>query len=410
MRQFRTIRNSLIVLFFLVIISVVFGHCALLHPKQLFWAVNYQLTLPETNALNAPNAVWHGCEHFLSSLQYQPDSPKIQWELISLHGFLQRQLGRYYVDDPSLPIVTLTNGYLTWDVTPEKISHETTSFDGNLEQLYRFSDFLKSRNIPLLYVNFPHKIHKTEPKLPRGISSSTNAVTDCFLSRLENAGIDYLDTRNLFLDNPEEHYRLFFPGDHHWRNKYAFLAFQKIAEKLAQYDIHFPDYVLDENSYDLSDEAGKEYFPLKLQSQVFRVGLYYSPVCKDEICQHYIPKFETDLTISVPEENWAKRGTFKESGAIYQKSEGALRKTKTAVNHLVKEKKILFIKDSVGHPVFEMLLLGVHEVVMIDMRHFSQPLTDYVQEIQPDAVIIGYHSGFFKTKMHMNFITPTPNE
>ena len=410
MRSFRSIRNSLIVVFFLAITAFKaahFGAFTVLHPKQLWWAINFQLPSPDATIANHPSAIWRGSERFFISSQSKHFG---NWQFVSLHGFLQRHLGRHYVEDPQRPIALLTNGYITWNVTPGKaLPSEISSINANLEQLYRLSDFLKSQNIPLFYINFPHKIHKTTPLLPRGISSDINEMTDKFLSCLGNADIDYLDIRDIFLKNPEEHYRLFFPGDHHWRNEYAFLAFHKIAEKLEKYDVHIPDYVLDENSYDLSDEAGKENFPLTKQSQTVRVGLYYSPVCKDEIRQHYIPKFKTDLTISIPEDRYIKRGTFKESGAIKKAGDG-LRKTKIAVNHLVEGKKILFIKDSFGHPIFEMLILGVHEVVMIDMRHFSQSLIDYVQEIQPDVVIIGYHTGFFKTQMHMNFITPTPGK
>ena len=411
MHPFRSIRNSLIIVFFLVTILVVFGHCALLHPKQLFWAVDYQLTLPETNALNAPNAVWHGCERFLSSLQNEANAPEILWKLVSLNGEVCRLMDQRV----NSSVMKLNNGFLIFHSSNASKS-PVLSFDGKfseneisetLTQLWQFNDFLKSQGIPLIYVNFPHKIHKTDPQLPRGVLNPINAEADYALDLMRNQGIEVYDARNIFLNQPDEHYRLFFRGDHHWKPEYAFITFQHLAPIFAKYGAEIPAQALAAESW--NSHGFSEPFSYRQQTQTRRTGKYYIPLKEeDSVRWHYTPLFPTDLTLIFPTKQREQRGSFQEIELSNYLSDGR----KHTVNHRVPHTKVLLLKDSFSLPLFDFLALSFHEVDMVDLRYFEQSLPDYVKETHPDIVVIAHRAGIFESegiyKKHLQFMNTNP--
>ena len=61
-------------------------------------------------------------------------------------------------------------------------------------------------------------------------------------------------------------------------------------------------------------------------------------------------------------------------------------------NHTMTEgKKVLFLKDSFGLSTAPFLAAAIREMDVIDLRHFNGSLEQYVQETQPDIVVVMYN-------------------
>lgn len=373
--------------------------------KKLYWAINYHFGELESNSWSIPiEKVVKGIYAFIRTEYYfekndrsrTPLDEYLKQPLIDLHGLILNVCDNRVNND----IIKLRNGMLEF-----KYSEFLLPLDDKLLCQYAdsFLDFQKAlakEGISLLYLQIPHKIHKIDTQLPYGLVSFLNPDTDFFLELLKERGVDYYDSRQLFIDNPNEHYRLFYPGDHHWRPEYAFYTFQKIMPLLKE-KYGFPD-DCDLGFRHLEDYSIKKTpFHFTFGSQQRRVGRYYRVPDDDKFL--LIPKKETLFTLSVPSENIEKTGTFSDVFLIHNVNHPL----QIAENHHQPNgKKILIIKDSFALPLFDFFALTCQKIEMIDLRAYHDNLLEHIQKTKPDIVIIAYNPSMLPNSIMFRFLQP----
>lgn len=260
---------------------------------------------------------------------------------VDLYGVIQRILGKDSF--PGTPLLRLKNGYLAWEWGSSFL--ETT--DICIQRVHSFKKFLDSYNIPLLYVQAPDKIHPVDSQLPRGCTDYTNRKADLFLEGLHENAVDYWDVRQIYRENPKNHYQNFYKGDHHWHPQYMLEANLRLCNWLTQkYGFQFPsDWLNRENYRQIMIEKNWT------GSQKRQAGKYY-------------PAWEEDhlkiISLSPP---WPTN---------------------------LQNPRVLLITDSFGSPFFRFLASCGYPTEHVDIRARDTLCTEKVKDWKPDLVIIYY--------------------
>lgn len=291
-------------------------------------------------------------------------------------------------------IIIKDDGYMTYvsgDI-------DATDMANHLEEL---NSFLEEREIDMLYVQAPSKIAPDNPGLPPGVSDRTNENMDNLLKELSVKDIDFLDLRQFIVDEYDNYEDAFYKTDHHWKTTTAFRA----AQVLIGY--------MNEKGYTSIDESkiATERFDVEtyekyfLGSQGKKVTL---AVAKPEDYQLMVPKYDTNFTIQIPERNIDMQGDFKDALLDYRHLQKVDYYNENCyasfmnrndvyckiVNHDegIENKKVLIIKDSYSTPLIPYLALGVKEIDAIYELLFDGSIQTYIEETQPDMVIVMYSS------------------
>lgn len=262
-----------------------------------------------------------------------------------------------------------------------------------------FAAYTEEQDIPFLYVQFPCKMSNLEKeKLPEGYENYADVNTDDFLKILKDRGVNYLDMREAMRETGREPFSFFFRTDHHWTPESGMWAAGIIAENLEKYGIFMNQDFFDKNNY---------------QSEIFEgiyLGSYGRAVTKGVIApddfEVITPLFDTELKIQVPGRDVNAEGDFSETlmdwGMLYQKPSYEVSQYSAymwgddgliQIQNLKAENdaRILIIKDSFANVVSPFLALGVKETSIIDKRVFNGSLHTYIEEFQPDLVMVCYN-------------------
>lgn len=291
-------------------------------------------------------------------------------------------------------IIIKDDGYMTY--VSDDI--DVTDMANHLEKL---NSYLKEREIDMLYVQAPSKIDPNTPGLPPGVNDRTNDNIDNLLKKLSAKDVDVLDLRQFIVDEYDNYEDAFYKTDHHWKTTTAFRA----AQVLVGY--------MNKNGYTSIDESkiATEKFDVEtyekyfLGSQGKKVTL---AVAEPEDYQLMIPKYDTNFSIQIPERNIEMQGGFKDTLLDYRHLQKIDYYNENCyasfmnrndvyckiVNHDagIEEKKILIIKDSYSTPLIPYLALGVKEIDAIYESLFDGSIQTYIDETQPDMVIVMYSS------------------
>ena len=311
--------------------------------------------------------------------------------LVTLNGSVQRLLGRREVNQR----YRLDNGQMTYiipELDMEPIAQNTVDFARALEE----------RNIPFLYVNLLFKVDETDKQLPPGVEDFSNENADRFLAVLRREGVDCLDLRELEKAEGLEHYSLFFPTDHHWTPETGLWASNRIAAALEERD---PSLAADLSCMELENYAREVREGVFLGSHGRRVGEWYAGADDLSILT---PRFETRLRFSVPELELVREGSFEETMLFPEKLEETDRMHSAAydvytggeygllrVENLLggNGKRLLVLQDSFSLVVIPFFSLGYERVDYLDLRLWDGDLLAYIDETEPDMVLVLYNPG-----------------
>ncbi len=319
---------------------------------------------------------------------------------IELYGGIQRLLRRRIVEDtdPQYTVVKLEGELLTF----AELEGEQMDMTTRAEEMAAFAQRIaKEYRTPLLYVQAPSKL--SVAPLPDGIEDYSDREADQLLALLEEAGVDTLDLRPVFVqaaqEDPENARELFYRTDHHWSPEGAFLGYQTLCEKLEEdYRFRIDEELTDPESFDKYS-----FRAAFLGSQGRRVGSLYAGEDDVEI---WSPKFSTDLTYSVPLIGVKREGPFVVSVlfperlaetdryetnpyTIYAGGDYLLSRAVNENNP--KGKRILILRDSFGCGLTPFLSLCCQEVIAMDPRQFNgnqDMMLHYVNWLEPDLVIV----------------------
>lgn len=283
--------------------------------------------------------------------------------------------------------------------------------DAQAQNTVDFYNYLKAKNIPMLYILAPCKYIEGVTKLPYGIEFYPDRNTDEFLSYLSAEGVDFLDLRQSLKVSGLDLSDCYFDTDHHWRHSTAFFAYSTAIEHIRlSYNMD-----LDPEGFytDLANYKTLDFENAFLGSQGRRVGASASG--KDDI-SIILPNFDTNYTVYNGKDNsllW--QGAFEDT--ILRKRLLTLSDENANMyaayfeydyEHLIIEnnniengKHIIILKDSYGLPFSAFLSTATEKLEMIDLRSFDKNrLCEYIETASPDMVIVMYNNGSFSETMY----------
>lgn len=290
-------------------------------------------------------------------------------------------------------IVNLEEGYLSYAMNEKDV-------EPLVERMMDFQQFLNQENIPLLYVQAPSKLSPEGEELPAGVSDYSNDTIKKMVEGLEKAGIDTFNCTEWLMEQPEEYHDLFYKTDHHWTTETAFRIAGAMAEYLnEEYQFEFPLEYYKEDKYEI--DYYEKWFLGSLGKKLTLA------VVEPEDYQVYVPNFETDFSIKIPERNIDLTGSFKDvildyrhlqkkdyygenMYASFMNRNDALGSITNNLAPTNKGKRILFIKDSYSTPVIPYLALGVEHIDSIYEQVFDGSIRTYIKETKPDMVVVMY--------------------
>ena len=321
---------------------------------------------------------------------YQEDL-KQKEPLITLNGAYMRLTGARVSND----IVRMKNGMLT---------EESASADPSYaaEQITGLYQYLQEQGTPFLFVESPRKPDLSGSLMPEGTESHCHENANGLLALLEANGVPTLDLRPELAGSAEALEQYFYRTDHHWNDEGAFLAFQRIMERL---QAQFPeDTILSgiTQRENWEKHTLPDYF---LGSHGRRVGIGFAGV---EDFFYLTPKFETRMSCSVPSDGIYREGSFAQAALAMERITGkpdyynsspydvhtgenydhVQFRCETAPSY----KKILMIQDSFGLPLEGYLATAFREVETLDLRYLKDTTAvEVIDQFQPDMVIVMYN-------------------
>lgn len=309
-------------------------------------------------------------------------------EFININGKIHNILGQKEMNG----IVKLNNGYLMSPISKTPDSTLKTY----AERVGKLNDYLKDKGIPLLYVATPYTTSKYDPQLPKGVEDYANDNADRFLMYLDEYGVDNIDIRKMLYNDGIDQYQMMYKTDHHWNTEAGLYAYSKIEDYLKDR----LDCEVDERIRDIHNYTVTNYEEWHLGSCGQRTGIYFAGI--DDF--HLItPDFETNLqsgkntgsmqelvydTSALQNKNYSSRYTY---DSVLGKSQGEF------VNLNSKnDKKILMVSDSFGNAVDPFLIIGFGQFKYLHNSLSAELTKSYIDEYQPDAVILMYYSTLLK--------------
>lgn len=324
---------------------------------------------------------------------YTTDGLPMQTKLTELAMGYESLIGWKVQEQDYDAVITLRNGHLTC-ICPEQDVEQI------VESITGFRDFLRERDIELMYVMVPFKVDTEDDELPLGITDASNANSDRLLARLEEESVDYLDLRACEKEDGIRHYDMFYYTDHHWKSSAAIWACGRVAEKMQE----LYGYSYDPELFDLANYDRIIYPEVFLGSYGRRVTLSKASPEDFEILY---PTNGMEYHLVMPEKNVDVTGGFGEVFIDYSmlkitdyyemdaySSYVTLRKYVAVIENAQAEnadKKILILRDSFGNNFGPYFAQQYGTVELIDVSEFTGSIKSYIEQSRPDAVLLLYN-------------------
>ena len=311
--------------------------------------------------------------------------------LVNLNGGVHKLLGCREVNER----YRLDNGQMTY-IIPE------LDMGGIAQNTVDFAEAVEERGIPFLYVNLLFKVDEGDKQLPLGVEDFSNENADRFLDLLRGNEVPCMDLREREKAEGLDHYSLFFPTDHHWTPEAGLWATREISAALGNLD---PSFETDPGLFAPSNYDCETFERVFLGSHGRRSGAWYAGLDDLDVLT---PRFETALRFSVPSQGIVREGSFAETMLFPEKLTEKDKMNSAAydvycggeydllrVENLYhgNGKRLLVLQDSFSLVVIPFFSLGYEQVDYLDLRQWAGDLLDYMDETQPDAVLILYNPG-----------------
>ncbi len=320
-------------------------------------------------------------------------------QYIHLNGLVTRVLGINNLNNRQ----KLANGYVA-------------AFDQNMKtgnaskNVIALAEFLEERNIPFVYTLVPRITDMHDVEYAPGYGGKDWDDIAEVIDKVSKAGVDHIDMKTWFAENGWGVEDVFFKTDHHWKPQAALAAARCTMEYLSAQGIsgYQEQWLLDEQ-WDIA-----VYEDLFLSSNGERTGALYAGVDDFPV---YTPKFETDYQYSgllQTKKTWLyydnlldmsqlTRNYFKKSSYnMYMYSDYPIRTTVNRNGY--NDQRVLLMGDSYKKPYEYFLTTQFKEVYTIDLRYYTDgTLVQYLEEIQPDLVIMCHNTSMLTDKELFEF-------
>lgn len=369
-----------------------------------FNASDSNLKIPNTNKTDKKNVLfsmidWSACiKKFMISAEekietYTSDFLVFYSEIVEAAYSYEKTIGWNFAPfEEYNGVIELPDGHLYSCNAEKDTSQQFTA-------LSELNDFCQEKKIDFCYVQTPCKISEYEDEDISGTLDFSNQNTNDLLAELEDDNIDYLDIRQIIHENNIPNHDLFYKTDHHWTTTTGLWASQNILKYCNDtYGWNADVSLLDADRFDY-----KTYKECFLGS--FGVKATLSRCRPDDFTLLY-PKYDTKFHCRVPAEGI---NVIDDYSVVYNMSkiedsdyynnrpyEGCnfgeqpliqIENQKNADDH-----KILIIRDSFGECVISCLALAEKNVDSLDLRYFTGSLKTYIEESDPDLVIVMYNA------------------
>ena len=333
-----------------------------------------------------------GAETDISS--YATEMLPFYRDAVNLAAEFERAIGWNFVPYSEYNgVCVLENGYLAVFSPDQDV---TDSADATVE----LAEFCARQGADFLYVEYPCKISKYDDPDISGYSDFSNQRADAFLARMGEAGIPYLDIRENIHEAGLVHRDLFYNTDHHWKAETGLWASGLILQELHdRFGMDTHSEVLDAGNFTM--EVYPDWF---LGSQGKKVTL--AQATPEDFTLIY-PKAETLFHYVIPSLGIDTVGDFSvtydmsqmEPKDYYGKNPyGAYNHADQPLIQIENERvadngRVLIIHTSFSNCVIPFLAMDIKQVDALDLRHFTGSVRSYIEQTQPDVVIVASTCG-----------------
>lgn len=372
--------------------------------KNLLHALTYrsklQAYLPEDgepNALELFAARVRSLDAEVSASVYRSE------ELGQLNATVQYALGKRLVSTGSAQMVRLNGGWL-YDLQEEQ------SLESAAEEILDLQKTLPD-GLPFLFV-YEHPTVYDAAMLPAGyeVLDYGEEAADEVTSILRAGGIRVIDSRDVLTGSGYPLESFLLRTDQHWSTFAALVMSREIAV-WTQTEAGLP---VDPSLLDVENFASEVYPRLFLGRYGQRIGAFN--VEPDDMTLFW-PKYDTDLSRHTVRKAYTTdtSGDFKSAVVRWDSLERNEDGWNTTAykdyglsdieehfhNPNAPEGTILLFKDSYSSPVGAFLALTVRDVYTVDLRQTDRPALAYVEDYQPDALIMAYSQQMLRNREYV---------
>ncbi|SFC74387.1 alginate O-acetyltransferase AlgX-related protein [Butyrivibrio sp. YAB3001] len=318
----------------------------------------------------------------------------MNFDFVNLNGAIRTIMNQYSMNN----IVKMNNGYLL--TTVEKCSED--SLNNYANKTIRLNEYLKERGSYLVYAATPYTSSKYDPELPVGVMDYGNDNIDRLLELLKKGGVDVLDYRETMHLDGINQYDYMYVTDHHWTTEAGLYAYGYLEDYIKDKT----GCIIDDRIRDINNYSVTKYKKWHLGSRGQRTGIFYAGIDDFDLI---VPNFDTKI-----QNDYGEIGTVSElmfdMTALEQKNLSS-RYTYDSVQgktlgHYVNlnsmnDVKVLLVSDSFGKALGQYLAMGVKEVKYIYDGEDYELTPEYIEEYDPDVVIMLYYSENVKDNSKM---------
>lgn len=255
---------------------------------------------------------------------------------------------------------------------------EPTILDKNISVISEFSNWTKENNINSTFLPVYSSYTIYNEYTPK-YSYVFNEL-DAFKNIRDINNINIVDIYSNLISNKDEY--IYFKTDHHWTQRGAFYAYQKLGEVMD----FIPYEITDFNCNYISNEFyGSLYSKAPLWNieadkvEIFQIDKKYLVEYLDtEEIEESLYRFE----------NINKKDKY----TIFLGGNNSLIKINTNVYN---NKKLLILKDSFSHVVIPFLANHYEEIHIVDLRYYKQSIKDFIFQNDITDLLFIYNISWF---------------
>ncbi len=334
---------------------------------------------------NKVDGIKSSVEYYTSKLLF------LRMKFIEFNSFFNKTIGMKLFSG-SDEIAALSDGSLVYYTEGRDIS-------AGIKNMISLSKYVNNRGEDFLYVQVPSKIDPETSYLPAGIVDYGNETADRMVNALKKENIKCLDLRDCMKKQGMSYTESFYFTDHHWKTGVGMWAANEISKTLASYGIDYKPELLSKDNY--TETVYKDFMFGSLGREV--TTAFADP----EDISIYTPNFETDFEVNYYDHGKCS-GDFKDSlldMSVFEKKDYYNTSAYSSYMHGVSpivsienkkadnDKRVLFVADSFCHCVLPYVATQVKYIDKIDLRFFYGSIKRYIDETNPDIVVVMYYPG-----------------
>lgn len=323
-------------------------------------------------------------------------------EMGYMNSSFQYALGKKLVATGDTQMLTLNTGHL-YDVQQYK------SMEKALNDLKQMRDICG--DIPYVYVYEHPTLYSTE-QMPDEYAclDFSKEMADDIITGLKEAGIRYIDSREVLQGSGLEITDYLMVTDQHWATRAAIVMTDRIAEEVTA----VTGISLDRSRIAMENLDSETYKNLFLGKYGQRIGV--GNVDPDDITIYW-PTYETNIHryTKYQERTFDLEGPFRDSCIRWQYLEPDAGKTWNIrayndygltedydiyENPDGSDITIMLLKDSYSSPIGSFLALMAKNVVAIDLRRSDDTLAEIIERYHPDIVVHAYSLQMLKQEKY----------